>query len=60
MKNRTNRELLRKLRTAILADPLALDMDDYFSQRAPQRSYCIASLTLLLAGRDVESVLDPH
>ena len=56
----TQQELLRRVRAAILADPLILHMDDYFSQSGPQKSYCIATLTLLLAGRDVESVLDPH
>lgn len=56
----TPQELLRRVRAAVLADPLILDMDDYFFQRGAQKSYCIATLTLVLAGYDVESVLDPH
>jgi hypothetical protein len=56
-------ELLRRVRATILADPLILDMDDFFTDGfllSGRRQYDIAGLALMLSGRDVESVMDPH
>jgi hypothetical protein len=55
--------LLRRIRAAVLADPLVLDMGDFFTDGllvSGRRQYDVAGLALLLSGRDVESVLDPH
>lgn len=62
-RKRTNRELLDRVRRRILADPLILEMDDYFTEcalRSGQRQHCIAMLCLLESGRAPEDVMDPH